>query len=245
MSHGFVASNGAVMPDLVPVWVSTDCKGLRGQVSWQVGSLDQWHLRHVICRCSALTRWYPSTHIQSSATFSAKAKFFLLVAILPKKFVAAILARLQFTGLRLLAAYWGQGVQCSSPKHYRPQNIRRLGMDGHEQGRLRYIVSDSIKAVRLRVICRYVFSWLCLIYTHLWDYKVLHSSKILLLLICHFAWFTQHIFMDCRSKCDRAQTDVYLFGEGTSYLNNFIHTFLFLLVNGSFDILSVFYLSFS
>ena len=41
--------------DLVYVWVSTDCKGIRGQVSWQVGSLDEEHLWHVICHCCAST----------------------------------------------------------------------------------------------------------------------------------------------------------------------------------------------
>ena len=79
------------------------------------------------------TGWSPSTHIQSSATFTVGVKFLLIV----EKHVAAILARRQPTGLRLPVAYWGLGVQCSSPKHYRHQNIRIPGMDGHEQ-RLRY-----------------------------------------------------------------------------------------------------------
>ena len=85
------------------------------------------------CHCCASTGWCPSTHIKSSTTFPARAKFLLLV----EKHVAFIFARRQFTGLRLLATYRGQDVQCSSPKHYRPQTIRRPRMDGHELG-LRY-----------------------------------------------------------------------------------------------------------
>ena len=64
---------------------------------------------------------------------SCKSKFLLLI----EKHVTAILSRRQPTGLCFLAAYWSHRVQYLLPKHYRPPNIHRPGMNGYEQG-LRY-----------------------------------------------------------------------------------------------------------
>ena len=52
---------------LVLLWVSTNFKGIRGQVSL------------VIYHCCASTGWCPSKYIQSSATYPARANFLLLI----------------------------------------------------------------------------------------------------------------------------------------------------------------------
>ena len=115
--------------DLVPVLVSTDCKRLRGQVSWQVGSLDQKHLWHVICRCYVSTEWWPSTHIQSNATFFCKSK------TSPSRKTCGRNSHqmpTQWTTLSgrilrpALAMFVTQTLPCTLKS--------RQGMDGHEQG---------------------------------------------------------------------------------------------------------------